>query len=195
MTTEDAPTILGLRAWAQAGKDTLALAYIDEDQFERLAFADFMREALYALNPLVVYRKRWRRRFARLAELVDDRGWDAAKQIPEVRQLMQRFGTEAGRNVLGQDVWVNALFNRVLPGHRYVITDVRFPNEAQRIKDHGGEVWRVTRPGVGPANDHISEHALDDWPFDAEIANDSTVESFHERGLRLLRERMPLLGH
>ena len=55
------------------------------------------------------------------------------------------------------------------------MTDVRFPNEAQRIKDLGGVVWRVKRPGVGPANYHESETALDDWPFDAVLENDGNL--------------------
>jgi hypothetical protein len=59
----------------------------------------------------------------------------------------------------------------------WIITDTRFPNEAQAIKDAGGIIIRVTRPGIGPVNDHPSETGLNQWKFDYEIQNDGTLEN------------------
>lgn len=50
-----------------------------------------------------------------------------------------------------------------------VITDVRFPNEAKRIKDLGGQIWKIERVGAG-AGEHASEQELDgdliNWVID-----------------------------
>jgi hypothetical protein len=63
------------------------------------------------------------------------------------------------------------------PMPNWIITDTRFPNEAQAIKDKGGLVIRVDRPGVKPINDHPSEIGLDNWKFDYKIANISDIKA------------------
>lgn len=49
--------------------------------------------------------------------------------------------------------WVNGMQTHLTPHEDHVITDVRYLNEAQWIKEHNGEVWYIDRPGIGPAND------------------------------------------
>jgi Domain of unknown function (DUF4406) len=159
--------VIGLAGYARAGKDTVAQMIVQHG-FEQRSFATPLKEALYALNPLLVFP-------LRVQDVVDDCGWEEAKSRSEVRSLLQRLGTEAGRNVLGQDVWVNALFNTPNKG-RLVISDVRFPNEAQAIKARGGLLWRVERPGTGPANAHMSETALDGYDYDGIIDNTGDLD-------------------
>lgn len=167
--------IVGLSGYAQSGKDTAARFLIDERGYQRLAFADALREALYVLNPFIADADR------HLVDLVDDVGWDVAKTgYAEVRELLQRMGTEVGRNLIGENTWVDAVMNKTEDGGRYVITDVRFPNEASAIKRMGGRLWRIERPGVGPANNHASEHALADYPFDVVIDNAGPLESLRD---------------
>jgi hypothetical protein len=62
----------------------------------------------------------------------------------------------------------------------WIITDCRFPNEAQAVKDKGGLVIRIDRPGIKPINDHPSEIALDNWKFDYKIANVSDIYALKE---------------
>lgn len=80
------------------------------------------------------------------------------------RELLQRVGTEAMRNQIHENVWVNALFSdyrsedsfdtktnetkvRIVPVFpNWIITDTRFPNEAKAIKDRDGILIRVNRP-------------------------------------------------
>jgi hypothetical protein len=98
-----------------------------------------------------------------------------------VREFLQNLGTNAMRNGLHDNVWVNALFSDYTlteygddeQGHypNWIITDVRFPNEAQAIKDKKGIIIRIDRPGMKPINDHPSEVGLDNWKFDYKIAN------------------------
>lgn len=52
-----------------------------------------------------------------------------------------------------------------------------FPNEAQAIKDAGGIIIRVDRPGYKATNAHLSETALDDWNFDYKVQNRSDLLS------------------
>ena len=74
----------------------------------------------------------------------------------------------------------------------WIITDVRFPNEAKAIKDKGGIVIRVNRTyytedkkyiiGYDPFETHPSETALDDYDgFDYVIENDGTVQDLIDK--------------
>jgi hypothetical protein len=97
-----------------------------------------------------------------------------------VRDLLQKLGTDACRNGLHKNTWVNALMADYEPvafeqPSNWIITDTRFPNEAQAIKKAGGIVIRVDRPGVKPVNPHKSETSLDDWDFDYKIWNGSDL--------------------
>lgn len=113
-------------------------------------------------------------------------------KLMTVRDFLQKLGTDACRNGLHTNTWVNALMADYKPTQvqwsdgpiggyedgpmpNWVITDTRFPNEAQAIKDAGGIVIRVDRPGVKPINPHPSETALDNWDFDYKIMNGSDL--------------------
>lgn len=186
--------LVGLNGYAGAGKDTAA-AFLLEDGWTRASFADKLREFAYVLNPIVVqdtpipldgeddprfspagFPLRVRREHVRLRDLVHAVGWDRAKnENPDVRALLQRLGTDCGRNLLGENVWVDAVMSD-LPDGDVVITDVRFPNEAKAVRDAGGAVIRIGRPGVRPVNGHLSETALDGYDFDAIVVNNSTPD-------------------
>jgi len=82
-----------------------------------------------------------------------------------VRQLLQYIGTELFRQNIADDFWVKSCFNQIHNyGDKYrhhIITDVRFPNEANEIKELGGKVVRLWRGGDIQVDDkHASETAL-----------------------------------
>jgi Deoxynucleotide monophosphate kinase len=141
--------IIGLTGLAQSGKDTAAQYLIDNYDFTRLAFADKLKELGYLINP-------------ELREAVDVVGWEAAKKIPVFRRFLQDLGHNA-RVVFGDDFWVD----QVLPRYdefaeehgNVVFTDMRYPNEFERINWHGGWTVRINRPGVQAPNNHITETA------------------------------------
>lgn len=172
--------IIGLSGYARAGKDTVGQILVDHHGYERRAFADKLRAVALGADPYVnVYRPGEslaeqinRHGYERLSFVVDRLGWDEAKQIPDVRRLLQRLGTEGVRDNLGPHTWVDAAFT-YLP-ERSVFTDVRFPNEAAAIQGLGGQVWRVIRPGIEAVNAHASEQVL---TADLEIQNDCTIEA------------------
>ena len=123
------------------------------------------------------------------------------------RKLLQLLGTEAGRQIIHPNIWVNALFADWKSGYveqgagwieteddypNWIITDVRFPNEAKAIKDKGGILIRVNRTyytedkkyiiGYDPFETHPSETALDDYDgFDYVIENDGTVQDLIDK--------------
>ncbi len=178
--------VVGLTGFAQVGKDTLAQELVKHLGFERHGFADALKSILYALNPRVeLYNNdfigHWH-----VQTLVDQKGWEEAKKEPEVRELLQRLGTEGGRVALGKDVWVNTLFTQPT-GPRIVIPDVRFENEAQAIRARGGSVIRIHRPGTGPINAHISDQI--DFEADYEVVNDRTPFDAYYEILGFLEDR------
>lgn len=180
--------IVSISGYGTSGKDTIA-DVLCEEGFERLAFADKLRECVQALNPIITYKYSAFNQIEllRYNDLLADLGYEQAKaQFPEFRGVLQRLGTDAGRRVIDDNIWVNATLNAMDPAKNYVLTDCRFPNEAQATIDAGGVVWRVERPGVGPANEHISEVALDDWDFDEYIVNDGTLADLADQVRDLL---------
>lgn len=172
--------IIGLSGYARSGKDTVAELLVLNYGFKRMAFADGIREALLILNPIL-------HDGHRLNEIVEMYGWDVAKSKDEVRRLLQVFGTEVGRKLIHQDVWVWRLFNQINEDDRIVIPDVRFPNEANMIKSRDGEVWRINRANHHAVNDHISEHAMDTYMVDRAIFNSGTLDDLADEVFMLMR--------
>jgi hypothetical protein len=165
------PNIIGLTGYAQSGKDTLAKILVDNYGYRRVAFADKIREFLYEVNPMVGCSPT-----GYLRDLVNLVGWDNAKQEPQVRRLLQDLGVGA-RKVFGDDFWVTQAFVGISPPEKIVITDVRFTNEAETIKQHSGaQVWRVKRSGVSAVNTHVSETEMDGHPVDQIFVNNGSIE-------------------
>jgi hypothetical protein len=141
--------IIGVTGHARHGKDTTGQFLVDNYDFARYAFADQLKSMALTLNP-IIRTFTFPKHAERLATLVKLLGWDKAKEIPEVRRFLQVLGTEAVRDHLGQDAWVDALDKKLnddglTRDSDIVITDVRFPNEAQFVKRNSGEIWRVKR--------------------------------------------------
>lgn len=166
--------LIGLSGVARSGKDTAAEYLVTKKNFVRVAFADPLREALYRLNPVIEVSGL---PGIRLAQMVDIAGWEAVKGgSSDVRGLLQRMGTEVGRELISPTIWVDLAMKEAAKHELVVITDVRYPNEADAIRDAGGVVWRIERSAVGPANEHTSETAMENYDFDVVIENDSTIE-------------------
>lgn len=121
---------------------------------------------------------------------------DAPDNIMTIRMFLQKLGTEAMRDGLHTNVWVNALFadykeefiskgiggfHDPRPSYKsigfpnWIITDMRFPNEMEAVVEKNGITIRVNRPGISLL-DHPSETSLDTAEFDYTIVNDSTIE-------------------
>ena len=137
-------------------------------------------------------------------------------ELMSVRELLQKLGTEAMRDALHENVWVNALFadykitrlsmsNSVeeiskQPYPNWIITDMRFPNEMEAVVERKGITIRVVRPcsecgGIGYhkmscskqyQKEHPSETSLDDAEFKYTVINDGSIDDLIEKVRQIL---------
>jgi hypothetical protein len=94
------------------------------------------------------------------------------------REFLQYFGTEVGRSI-DKNLWIKALmysYGRDKESH-WIIPDVRFPNEADAIRNAGGVLWKIEREGSGAGN-HISEKLIDDIMVDIIIENNLDMKYY-----------------
>ena len=100
-----------------------------------------------------------------------------------IREFMQKLGTEALRENFDPEIWVKSLMVEIEDRNQpAIITDVRFKNEANAIKDAGGYLVRIN-PGFSSyenTNDqHRSEIELDDYEdWDFLINNNKDLDSY-----------------
>jgi hypothetical protein len=66
-----------------------------------------------------------------------------------------------------------------------VLTDVRYENEAEAVRSHGGQIWRVTRPGTA-ADGHSSETTVDAIRPNFYLRNDGSFEALYAQVDELL---------
>jgi hypothetical protein len=107
--------------------------------------------------------------------------WNIGENEPmTVRELLIRIGNGC-REVVHPNVWINEFINRYRANPvPMIVTDLRYPNEMEAIRNLGGVIVRIESNRSNPI-DHISETALDDCDdFDFIICNhkDSTLEDF-----------------
>jgi hypothetical protein len=97
------------------------------------------------------------------------------------RQLLQTLGTDWGRMLVAEDLWLRIARRRIeelaaTGAGTIVIADVRFDNEAALVHEMGGEVWLVDRRPATEAAPHVSEAGLSQRLIDRVIDNTGTPE-------------------
>lgn len=102
------------------------------------------------------------------------------------RYVMQTLGTEWGRDLVASDLWVNACLQHCAGFSKSVITDVRFPNEVEAVKQAGGVVVRIVR-GITHGDTHPSENFIDTLDVDYEIHNDGTIPDLQGKLLTIVK--------
>lgn len=169
--------IIGLCGTAGAGKNTVADILVEEHGFQAISFAEPIYAAVSAITGLPVEHLQDRRHKERPI------GWLGSSP----RELLQTLGTDWGRKMIHENIWVIVAMNKVAEvtesGGDAVITDVRFDNEATAIRLAGGAIWQVDRPcettcGCKERN-HESEGGVSS--VDVIIRNDSTLEYLTRR--------------
>ena len=164
--------LIGLAGLARTGKTTAASHLVSTHNFQTYAFADPLRESLmtlFNLSPL---------------DFSDER-----KELPiswlghSARELMQSMGTDWGRDQIHQDLWVwLAEQNLELLGQAnetasgFVISDLRFENEAAFVREKGGLVIHLLREDAPDVNSHISESGIAIHDNDIVLHNDESIE-------------------
>lgn len=160
--------LVGLCGLAGSGKDTVAEILSRQDDFVAISFAGPIYKAISEFTGLTPQELKDRD--------IKERTISWLGKSP--RELLQTLGTEWGREVVSEDIWIKIALRRAAQyeGSRWsvVITDVRFDNEAEAIRAAGGQVWRVERPGAGlegPAGGHASEAGISDRLVDQVVWN------------------------
>jgi hypothetical protein len=163
---------------ARSGKDSVAGRLVEYHDYTRVAFADRLKEAVLALDPLIF-------NTVHLAEMVELNGWEAAKSHAEVRRILQHYG-QAIRDI-DPDFWIRAAFPAMLGRVRIVVSDVRYRNEAEALRSAGFTLVRISRPGLplGVGSDHVSETELADYAADLTITNGAGLRDLYAQADRL----------
>lgn len=177
--------LIGLHGKAQSGKDTVFLTIQKlYPTATRLAFADKLKKSVARLFDIslsdVERLKTTTDVECRFVREVESTGiTSAGVALPlNMRKILQRYGTEAHREVFGSDFWVDMLLPSTFrhAGKLFVVTDLRYENEARRIKQLGGHIVHVKRDAAAHTHDaHISEVELPSSLIDYTLLNDGTL--------------------
>lgn len=208
--------ILGVTGLIGSGKDTIADYLVTEHGFKRVSFAASLKDAAAAvfgwdremLEGTTKQSRQWREEV--------DVWWAGRLAMPELtpRWVLQHWGTELFRNHFHTDIWVASVENKLRNAKDdIVITDCRFSNEVNAIKNAGGITCRVFRGenpiwyqaavdyNRGPDGNsgwaiglrklekhkvHASEYSSVGLKYDHYIQNDKTIVDLHKQVNQLL---------
>lgn len=177
--------VIGLSGFAQSGKDSVGKILVKKYGYTRVSLADGVRDALLQLNPTVLYETDFSSGYDyyhTVSNIIKKDGWEIAKLCPEIRCLLQRMGTEVGRNLFGENVWIDLVRKKMHGLEKVVITDVRFENEAEFIQSfEDGFTIEVIRDGVTSVNNHISDRGLSSDLIDITINNNGNLEDLESK--------------
>ena len=175
------PTIIGLYSPAPgSGKSTIA-QFLRDEGYHVNSFAGPLKNMTAALFESAGYS------YAQAWNMVNNKDMIVPTLGFRSRTIQQRLGTEFGRMVMGEDFWVNIWQAKARCYAKVVADDVRFPNEAEAIKEMGGQMWYISRPSITNKETHASEGQLDDWRgFDRSIINDGTIQDLADKTLKIL---------
>lgn len=159
---------IGLTGPMRSGKSTIA-EYLERVYgYTVLHFADPVRALAWHINPVVdmLTSARYRDRLALY-------GYEYCKDTyPEFRRILQEIGAGA-RRVVYPDVWVDAFERQLIQTDGpVVVADVRYINEAERLRLLDFSVVHISRPGVAEGT-HESERRLPTDPLDWLLYNDT----------------------
>ena len=192
----DTPRIVGVSGWMRTGKDSVAALLVDFG-YTRVSFADPLRKMAADIDPTIdltnapsdIHQEvNFGFPLTTYTTLLNAVGYERAKEVPDFRRFLQRLGTEGIRDNFGQDAWVNLFIAQIEAApddQKFVVPDVRFPNEAEMIKKIGGVVWRTERPGYG-GGDHPSESMINEIVPNVILRAESLLDQNGEKGLGTL---------
>ena len=159
--------ILGVVGFIGSGKGSVGDILHTYFGFEKQAFANTLKDAVSVIFG-------WDRNLlegdtkeSREFRDQEDPWWKSRIPGMTPRRALQLMGTEAGRNVFDNDLWLYALERQLDLSKDYIITDVRFPNEISFVRDLGGKIVRVQRGQNPPWYDYAVEWNTRGFPVDA----------------------------
>lgn len=207
--------IIGLCGLAYAGKDTVGDLLIMHAGFRKLAFADGLRgEVADAFHVEPIYFTRRESKDQPMEALALSRSTKLCyvgavlahlgttePDVPTNEQLvrarsprwtLQMWGTQY-RRAQDPDYWVKQARGRIryymhdLGERNFAICDTRFNNEAAMVREMGGQIWQVVRPGVTtattPEGAHASTNDGSAFAPDAVLHNDGDILALRQQVL------------
>ena len=203
--------IIGVCGFISSGKDTVADYLTNFHQFRRDSFAGTLKDAVSAVFGWDRELLEGRTKSAREWREQRDPWWADRLNMPDLtpRWVLQYWGTEVCRKSFSDDIWIASLENKLRTSKdSIVISDCRFPNEIQSIRNAGGMVIRVVRGPEPPwytiavkanrgekiAQDilneqrvHVSESAWVGTKFDAVVDNNGTIDQLYAQVKNLIQ--------
>ena len=212
--------IIGVCGFIGSGKDTVADYLVNLHHFRRESFANTLKDAVSAVFGWDRTMLEGRTKQAREWREQQDNWWtNRLGMVITPRWVLQNWGTEVCRNGFHDDIWIASLENKLRNStDDVVISDCRFPNEIQAIKQSGGIVVRVVRGpepewydaavsvNRGPNGNstwalsgrrleqlgvHASETSWVGTRFDVVLDNNSTLDDLYQQVKRLVQDRPP----
>lgn len=170
---------------ANSGKDTLSRMLVKETRIvhnryiyaKYMAFADPLKEMIRIMFPDIPKKNLYGS--SKLRNEIIPGAFKDGNPLT-IRQLLIDLGTEVGRKYK-ESVWLDnfdSRFAEVSPGNLVIVTDARFRNEFDHLKQLGFVMIKLTRDGNNPAINHISETGQDsiqENEFDFVINNNGTL--------------------
>ena len=170
--------IIGLTGKKQHGKDTVARILLESDAVPCpcliIAFADALRD----IGSILGYSQLQMKVNKDVIHPLWNRSW---------RQTAQFIGTDLFRLQFDGDVWVKIIQDRMSKNVSYIITDVRYDNEAKMIKAMGGEIIKVVRSGMPDSDNHLSEQGINMHLVNGIIYNDGDLASLKAKTIAIMR--------
>ncbi len=175
------PRVVGFAGKAGAGKDTAAKALYPLG-YEKIAMAAALKSMVRNLldfqgvDPHTVERMME-------GDLKEVENEYLGGKSPRV--AMQTLGTEWGRELISPTLWVDAVRRKIeaYPSVNFLITDIRFVNEAIMIRELGGTLIWIDRPNAETTQhaQHASETESAQFRCDHYITNGGDVDMLHHR--------------
>lgn len=174
--------IIGITGRKRSGKDTIGDYLVKNHGFIRIGFADTLKDICR-----IIFGFSDEQLYGDLKEEVDPY-WNHSP-----REILQKVGTDLFRNHgpkvlknLDKNIWIRSVQRKIenlqKEGHKnFVITDVRFDNELEFIKEVNGVSIKVVRDlENNEFSNHESEISIDKFETDHKIINNSTLENLYK---------------
>jgi hypothetical protein len=217
--------IIGICGLIGAGKDTAADYLVNDHEFRRESFANTLKDAVAQVFGWDRTLLEGRTKEARAWREEVDIWWAKRLNMPDLtpRLMLQLWGTEVCRKGFHDDIWIASLENKLRTSRDdVVISDCRFPNEIQAIKQQGGLVirvvrgaepdwydaamsanqgpdgnstWSISRQKLQKLGIHASETSWIGTEFDAVIDNNGTLDHLYSQLNDLLASRLTSKEH